>query len=202
MLKWVEGLLENETVYSTWQTTHADSKFEPIRRHNDLSHVRRVLDVGCGPGTNTRYFENALSYLGLDINPRYTEYARKRFGRDFVTADVVTFEPPAGERFDFILANSLLHHLDTPGVERVLARLATLLEQGGHVHILDLVLPPSASLARALARWDRGGHARPLETWRELFVRFFRPVVFEPYSLTSVGVTLWNMVYFKGARTE
>ena len=45
---------------------------------NDVASVRRVLDVGCGPGTNTRYFEHA-DYLGLDINRGYIESARRRF---------------------------------------------------------------------------------------------------------------------------
>jgi hypothetical protein len=37
-----------------------------------------------------------------------------------------------------------------------------------------------------------------LEEWRLLFEGLFEPVVFEPYRLTGMGATLWNMVYFKG----
>lgn len=198
MLKWVEGLLENETVYRTWQATHADSKFEPIRRHNDLSRVRRVLDVGCGPGTNTRQFADVPGYLGLDINPRYTEYARKRFARDFVTADVTRFMPPEDERFDFILLNSFLHHVDDEGVEAILSRLPMLLAEGGHVHVLEIALPERPSLARLLARSDRGRFIRPLSVWRTFFHRHFRSILDEEYKLTALGVTTWNMVYFKG----
>jgi len=198
-MKWLDRILENETVYRLWQASYAEAKLDPIRRHNELSAARSVLDVGCGPGTNTRHFSGA-EYVGLDVNPRYTEYARRRWGREFMTVDAVDYRPPAGRTFDFILLNSFLHHIDTPGVERILGRLPALLAPGGHVHVLDLVLPERRGLARALARLDRGEHPRPLEEWRRLFSRFLRPVVFEPYPLKTLGATLWQMVYFKGAQ--
>ena len=91
-----------------------------------------------------------------------------------------------------------LHHIDTANTERILAHLATLLSEDGHVHVLDLVLPPRPSIARFLARADRGDYPRPLEEWRDLFTRAFEPVVFEPYSLGVAGATLWSMIYFKG----
>ena len=64
--------------------------------------------------------------------------------------------------------------------------------------LLDLVMPETPGVARTLAQWDRGQFARPLEKWRQVFSEVFVPIVFEPYSLTCLGVTLWNMVYFKG----
>jgi hypothetical protein len=33
-----------------------------------------------------------------------------------------------------------------------------------------------------------------------LFEASYRPVLFEPYPLTGLGVTLWQMIYFKGYR--
>jgi len=65
-----------------------------------------------------------------------------------------------------------------------------------------LVMPEDRSIARLLARWDRGDFARPGEEWQTIFSGIFEPVVVEFYPLTLMGVTLWNMVYFKGkART-
>lgn len=196
-MTFVARLLGQPWAYRLWQAPFAEQKLAPVFAHNDLSAVRRVLDVGCGPGTNTPHFAHA-DYLGIDYNAEYIESARRRYQRRFIVADVTTFVVPAAERFDFILANSLLHHVDTPGVERVLAHLGDLVSADGHVHILDLVLPEHSSIARLLARWDRGDFPRPLEEWQRLFTARFEPVVFEPYTLSSVGVPLWNMVYFKG----
>lgn len=192
-------LLEHSVVYRAWQAPFAARKFAPVRRHNDIRAVRRVLDVGCGPGTNSLYFGHS-EYLGIDINPDYIAAARNRYQRDYIVADVTSYTVDADRRFDFILLNSLLHHIGTADVRRILAHLATLLTEDGHVHILDLVLPHHASVGRLLARWDRGDYARPLEAWQALFTEPFEPVVMEPYALGLPGVALWNMVYFKGRR--
>jgi SAM-dependent methyltransferase len=162
-----------------------------------LSAIRRVLDVGCGPGTNTRHFAHT-DYLGLDMNLSYIASARRRHRREFVATDVRDYVAPPDSRFDFILVNSFLHHIDLAATRRILAHLSTLLTDDGHVHILDLVMPETPSLARTLASWDRGEFPRGIEEWRQILTESFAPVVFEPYSLELFGVTLWKMLYFKG----
>jgi SAM-dependent methyltransferase len=191
--------LDNSLAYRLWQRPFADRKLAPVLAINDMSKVRRVLDVGCGPGTNTGYFASA-EYLGIDMNPRYVADARARHGREFLVADVTKYEAPAGQAYDFILSNSFLHHVETPDVRRILGHLATLLTPDGHLHLLDLVLPARPSVGRLLARLDRGDHARPLDSWRALVEESFEPVHVEPYALTGMGVALWNMVYIKARR--
>ena len=190
-------LMENTFAYRVWQAPFAEKKLAPLYAHTDVARARRVLDVGCGPGTNTGHFARA-DYLGIDFNPAYIESARRRYGREFVVADVTKYEVAPDQRFDLILANSLFHHIDTASTRRILAHLATLLSDDGHVHIFDLVLPVRPSISRLLARADRGEYPRPLEEWRELFTGAFQTVVFEPYPLGTAGMTLWNMIYFKG----
>jgi SAM-dependent methyltransferase len=191
--------LDNSLAYRLWQQPFADRKIAPVLALNDMKRVRRVLDVGCGPGTSTKYFASA-EYLGVDMNPKYIADARERYQREFVVADVTTYEAPAGQAYDFILSNSFLHHVGTPDVRRILRHLATLLTPDGHLHLLDLVLPARPSVGRLLARLDRGDHARPLDEWRALVQESFEPVHVEPYALTGMGVALWNMVYIKARR--
>lgn len=198
-MKSLSAIMEDVTAYRLWQAPFATRKLAPLLARPDIGRARRVLDVGCGPGTNTEQFTGA-DYVGIDWNADYISYAKRRYGREFVVADVVSYEPPSGSLFDFILVNSLLHHIDDPGTHALLAKLSALLVPGGHVHILDLVLPDRMGVARALARWDRGGFARRLEAWRTIFGEHFEPVLFEPYPLGVLGLTLWNMVYFKGRR--
>jgi SAM-dependent methyltransferase len=189
--------MEHTLIYRIWQAPFAERKLAPFLRHADLARVRRVLDVGCGPGTNARHFTDC-DYLGVDINPGYIRDAERRYGPRFRVADVAAVQIEPGQGYDCILVNSLLHHLPDEAVERLLAHLATLLATDGAVHILDLVLSARPSLARLLARLDRGGFPRPVERWRELFVRHFDPLVFAPYPLGAGGLTLWSMVYFQG----
>lgn len=190
-------LMEHTLAYRAWQAPFAEQKLAPLFAHNDVARARRVLDVGCGPGTNTHHFAG-MEYLGIDFNAAYIESARERHGREFVVADVTRYEVPRDRRFDLILANSLFHHIDAANTRRILAHLATLLSDDGYVHVFDLVLPTRPSVSRLLARADRGDFPRPLEEWRDLFTDAFEPVVFQPYPLGIAGVTLWNMVYFKG----
>jgi SAM-dependent methyltransferase len=196
-MKFGETLLEQNVVYRLWQAPFASTKLAPVLAHNDIRQARRVLDVGCGPGTNTPLFAHA-DYLGIDINPDYIAHARKTFQRSFVVADATTYQVPPDQRFDFILLNSILHHIEDSAVRRILSHLRTLLTPDGHIHILDLILPVRPSIALLLARLDRGDYPRPLPEWRALFAENFDLVVFEPYPLKALAATLWNMVYCKG----
>jgi SAM-dependent methyltransferase len=193
----IASLTRFPIVYRLWQAPFVRDKLAPLLQRGELASARRVLDVGCGPGTNAPQFNHA-DYVGIDISERYIETARRRYRGTFQTADVRSYQPPPGEQFDFVLVNSLLHHLETAAVFRILQCVHDLLADGGHVHILELVLPERYCVAQMLARADRGDYPRSLKAWRQLFGDVFDEVVFEPYSVRRCGVALWNMVYFKG----
>lgn len=198
-MKLVTRIMENTAAYSLWQAPFAGKKFAPILAYNDLRQARRVLDVGCGPGTNTPHFAHT-NYLGIDHNLRYLQHARRRYGRDFLAADITRPALAPAARFDFILVNSFLHHIDTPGTCGILSEVDSLLTADGHVHILEPVLPPRPSVARLLARLDRGEFPRPVDEWKQIFGETFETEIFKPYQLTGLGATLWEMIYFKGRR--
>jgi SAM-dependent methyltransferase len=188
-MKSIDAIMRWPVIYQLWMAPQAKKKFAPILAHNDLRQVRRVLDVGCGPGTNAHHFSHA-NYLGIDWNERYIRDAQARHKGRFVAADATKFAVPPDERFDLILVNSLLHHIDASATEGLLSHLNTLLTEDGHVHIVELVLPEKVSVARFLARADRGEYPRPLEEWRQIFIDAFEEVVFEPFVLAACGLTL------------
>lgn len=191
-----ERILEHPAVYSAWQAPFAAQKFAPVERWLKAHKVRRVLDVGCGAGTNAAHF-GGVEYVGVDVNERYLQAARRRFPGEFVQADLTSADLSSLGTFDMILANSFLHHVNDAAARRILAQTSSLLAPDGAIHILDLVLPARKSLAWMMARLDRGEYARPVEQWRSLFEAAFAPVVFEPYFF---GGRLWSMVYFQGRR--
>ncbi|HEY7864034.1 MAG TPA: class I SAM-dependent methyltransferase, partial [Thermoanaerobaculia bacterium] len=143
----VRRTLESVAVYRLWQAPFQRQKFAPILRHNDLGSASRVLDVGCGPAINTSFFSSG-EYLGLDINPRYISYARRKTGREFLVADMTRWAPQGSERFDFVLVNSFFHHVDDQYARQILQRLPAAMAPGAHIHIVDLVLPERRGLAR------------------------------------------------------
>ena len=195
----ITGVLERPAVYRLWQGPFVESKLAPLKRHNDLSQVGRVLDVGCGPGTNARMFEG-LDYLGVDLSPEYVAYARRKYGDRFAVVDVRSDPLPEELTYDFILVNSLFHHLDTQTVRATLDALSRRLSGGGHVHVIDLELPANERIPRRLALSDRGKHPRSRDEWEALFSEAFEPIVFEPFPVPARGPVLWRMVYFKGRR--
>jgi len=192
--RFVDGLLEHPAIYAAWQAPFVAQKFAPVTRRLAGLPVRRVLDVGCGPGTNAPRFAGA-EYVGIDVNERYLAIARAKHNGRFVQADLSTADLGPLGTFDTILVNSFLHHLPDAAVARVLRQLARALEADGRIHLLELVLPERRSLATLMARLDRGRYARPLGAWRALFAAEFEPVEVEPYRF---GGGLWSMVYFQG----
>lgn len=197
MLRKAAEILQSPVLYRLWQSPFVRAKIAPLWRHAPPGQPGRVLDVGCGPGTNSRLF-NGADYCGLDLSPRFVQYAQQHYAGRFIEADARRAAEFVDGPFDLILSNSLLHHIDDDGVRTVLRQLASLLSTRGRVHIMDLVLPERASVARYLARNDRGDYPRPLEAWRHLFAESFEPVVFEPYNVGAFGLPLWKMVYFQG----
>ena len=189
-----ERVMEQPWVYRVWQAPFADSKFHPVQRALEQHPARRVLDVGCGPGTNAARFAGC-DYVGLDINEKYLAVGRSKYPGTFVQADLATADLSHLGTFDTILVNSFLHHLPDTAVDHVLSRVAGLLEPRGRVHVLELVLPEHLNLARVMARLDRGQYPRTLAAWRTRFERHFEPLLLEPYPL---GGGLWAMVYFQG----
>lgn len=192
----VSRVFDNTALYRLAQAPFVIDKLAPLLRRPDIGRARRVLDVGCGPGTNAPFFTHA-EYLGLDLSPGYVEFARARFRGRFEVADATAFTLAGEAPFDFVLLNSLMHHLDDDQVRRVLDRVAPLVAPGGAVHVLDLVLPRRPGPAWALARLDRGEHPRPRERWLELLGERLEPLEVEPYAVGALGLPLWHMLYVR-----
>jgi SAM-dependent methyltransferase len=190
----IDRILEHPAVYAAWQAPQVAQKFAPVERRLAHTTVRRVLDVGCGPGTNAPRFAGA-DYVGVDINEDYLAIARRKHNGHFIQADLETADLSALGRFDTILVNSFLHHLPDEPVGRILGQIRNLLDPAGTVHLLELVIPEQCSLATLMAKLDRGRYARPLAAWRSLFQAAFEQVVIEPYEYCG---GLWAMVYFQG----
>ena len=193
----VVKLLERPRVYLAWQRPFIASKLDPVWRHNDRASIRRVLDVGCGPGTNSAEFAE-FDYLGVDINPAYVAHARRKHVGAFAVADVQAESIPGRGTYDFVLVNSLLHHLDDGAVSSLLSEVHAYVSADGHVHVIDLELPEHRGLPRLLALADRGSHPRAFSAWRALLTEQFDEIVFERFAVPSRGPMFWSMVYFKG----
>lgn len=84
-----------------------------------LGTPKNILDVGCGAGTIAEYAEemrkNGCKIMGIDINPKSAEEARKYY-EDVIIGDIESLEeiPYETKYFDAMLFVSVLEQLKDP----------------------------------------------------------------------------------------
>jgi len=190
--------LDLARVYLAWQSAFVEQKLAPFRRRHPGLPFRRILDIGCGPGTNTAAFlKTNPNYLGIDLNAGYIASAKARFGdKYFMVGDASKLDIPVGERFDCIFINSLLHHLTDEQVRSLLQSTHQILAPDGKVFIIDLHVPASG-LPRRLALADRGEYPRELNHLRSLVTAELCLDAEEQFYLHLGPVNLWAMVYYE-----
>jgi SAM-dependent methyltransferase len=156
-----------------------------------------VVDVGCGPAYYFERLPQPLVYHGFDTEPRYIEWARRRWG-DRATFHLATFSEQQAESLppvDAILLLGLLHHLSDEQSANLLELSATVLAPGGRVVAVDTCFEPSQGrIARWMARNDRGEHVREPEGFVQLARTSFDGVEGEVVSqVTRVPGSYWVM---------
>lgn len=115
-----------------------------IPRFADFARWRgkRVLEIGCGIGTDAANFARAgADYTGVELSSVSLDLAKQRFevfnlpGR-FLVADVESLldSELAAEQFDLIYSFGVLHH--TPKPLRALQQLRRLCDQDGELRIM------------------------------------------------------------------
>jgi SAM-dependent methyltransferase len=145
-----------------------------IRRELRLGDGLRTLDLGCGPGAFADLFHGD-DYVGVDLNRRYIEYARRKRRGTFVVSDARSIELP-DRRFDQILIFGLLHHLPDADSRRVLAECRRLLVPGGRALVIEDI--PTVSrlnlIGHLIHSVENGEHIRPVEDYRRLYAEAAR----------------------------
>ncbi len=144
-----------------------------IRRHLSSQDGVRTLDLGCGPGAFSTLFA-APAYVGVDINRRYVEHARRHFQGRFLEGDARRVELPDAS-FDQILVFGLLHHLEDETARAVLLEMRRLLTAGGRALVIEDI--PTVSrlnlLGHLIHSAENGEHIRPADEYRCLYAERF-----------------------------
>ena len=176
----------------------ADERSRPARdllAAVPLTAVRRVVDIGCGPGNSTELlverFPNA-EVVGLDSSPEMLAAARQRLPNvTFIEADVATWTPESA--VDLIFANATFQWV--PDHQAVLRRLLEALPTGGvlAIQVPDNLAEPSHVLMRAVAAE---------EPWAPKFrVPIAREPIATPADYTNLlqpaaeRIDIWHTVY-------
>lgn len=187
--------LDSARLYRLWQWPFVAQKVRRFRERAILESSTQVLDIGCGPGTNSRLFAGTR-YFGVDRDPGYI-HAAAQLGMRVAVGDAAALPVRPGTQFDCVFVNSLTHHLTDAQVDAMLAHAVRVMHPLGRLHVIDLVVPEHG-IARRLALADRGEHPRALAPLRDLLARHVVLDHEEPFRLTLATVPLWAMIYFSG----
>lgn len=193
----LKDILGHPALYRLWQAPFALQKLKPVVQSGMIPRAPRVLDVGCGPGTNAKSFALAESYIGIDISEKYVAYASKHFAGDFRVADATLPQPWWGE-FDLILMNSLMHHLNDEDARRLLASLPALVAPEGEIQIVDLVLS-EGGIPRRMARADRGAFPRTMWGWEALVAGELEIKSIGSFHVGVGPLALWELVHIRAS---
>jgi SAM-dependent methyltransferase len=99
----------------------------------------RVLEIGCGMGTDGAQFAAAgADYTGVDLTEAAVDLARKRFASaglqgEFRVADAEKLDF-ADESFDVVYSHGVLHH--TPDIESAISEIHRVLKTGGRAIVM------------------------------------------------------------------
>jgi cyclopropane fatty-acyl-phospholipid synthase-like methyltransferase len=131
----------------------------------DFSRTRRLLDLGCGPGTysiaiverNPQIRATLLDLAGPIAEARRLAAERKMEDRlEFIAADAQHYTP--GSPFDTVLISNMLHMIGPAGSVELLKRCFDMLTPGGRVIVQaqylndDRVSPRWATLLNIIQR--------------------------------------------------
>jgi SAM-dependent methyltransferase len=124
----------NEHAESFWHGTKDHDVSQ--NREAFLQHLRgappyRVLDFGCGPGRDLKFFGDlGHETIGLEGAENFVEHARSYSGCVVWQQDFLRLNLPP-EYFDGIFANASLFHVPSQELSRVLKELWTTLRTDG-----------------------------------------------------------------------
>ena len=144
-----------------------------------LARGGRMLEIGCGPGTNIEYLPADVEYVGCDIQPNYIAYAQKQYGHrgKFYLTPVGKLSELPREPFDVITAVAVLHHLDDAQIATLCDEVLALLKPTGSFITIDPCFTNEQSrLERFITACDRGKFVRFPEQIHAILSQKFRQV--------------------------
>jgi SAM-dependent methyltransferase len=156
-----------------------------------------VVDVGCGPAYYFERLPQPLTYHGFDTDPRYIEWARKRwahvanFHLGVFDADAASTLAPV----DAVMLLGLLHHLSDRQAVDLLELSARVIGPGGKVIAVDPCFEPAQGrISRWMSENDRGEHVREPAAFVALASTSFASVEGEVLSdVSRIPTSHWMM---------
>ncbi len=167
-----------------------------VLRREGLLDAPSVLDLGCGTGAMAPSFD-PRRYLGVDINRRYVDWARRtKPAHRFEAMDGSRLNLP-DEGFDAVFIGGVIHHLPDEAALGMLREARRVVKPAGLFLMWEDVPTRSGGnwIGRMVHRLDEGEHIRAERHYLDLVSLVFGPT--RHYAMSS-GVCDYLVVVWRG----
>ena len=134
--------------------------FDHVRRSLDIDFQdKAIIDIGCGSGMLSTFFNDHKNYVGLDLNKRQSFQILKDESHYYAQANALEL-PVSAASFDIaIVMDSFEHFPDQVAAAREIKRV---LKTDGHVL---LSIPTYANVAGLVKKWSESSGSYEQDTW-------------------------------------
>lgn len=176
----IRSLLGSPHVYQLFSRclTSRKSLIEYTKKYIRPLPNDTILDIGCGTANILNFLPPSIKYYGFDLNKNYIKYAQKKFNHQTLVCndinnDIIHTLP----KFDIILANAILHHLDDNEMDKLFAMARTGLKDSGRVITIDCCyIENQSNIAKFIISKDRGKNIRTVDEYKKAASRLFSNV--------------------------
>jgi SAM-dependent methyltransferase len=191
-----KNIMERPLWYNLWSSIHFLPRLNEIKKEIRQDGRPDILDLGCGTGLFKKNYPDC-NYVGMDTNVRYIDHARKTLAGDCILGDILQPEKYLGRRrFDYIISNGVLHHLDDASVTRLMECIGDYLKPGGRIIVVDHIFHERLNpINTMLLRGDRGMFSRTEAAYRKLFQGFVI-ASYKEFFIKAGPVVMWIQCRF------
>jgi trans-aconitate 2-methyltransferase len=179
----------------------ADERTQPCRdlaARIAVAGVRRVIDLGCGPGNSTAVLRDRwpdAEFTGLDSSAEMIERARREYPqRRWIAGDISEWAAAGDGQFDVVFSNAALQWVDDHAslYPRLLSRVApggALATQiPGNIDALPHRLMRDTAASPAWSRWFPPGRVRE---WHHHEMEFY----YDALAPAAARLDIWATEY-------
>ncbi len=165
----------------------------------DLSN-KKILDFGCGTGSQAVFFEPKL-YYGVDIDEKRIQAARKNFPKHLFflqNENKIKFED---NFFDVILAIAVLHHISDKKLSFYIDEFCRILKKDGVIISVEPCIFPKSNLRNKLMKFfDQGKFIRTEKEYKSFFDKRFLFSTHKKFETKKNFFNFYNIIFFSAKK--
>jgi SAM-dependent methyltransferase len=175
----IRSILSIPFVYNTLQRVLGVTNSEKtiVKEYMSISSNDSILDIGCATAVVLDFMPKDIKYTGFDISSQYINLAKKKYKdreNTFFFDTYATTDSLNGEKFDKIIFNKVLHHLEDIEVSQLFDLAKHHLKDNGKVVCIDpCFIENQGFISKLIVSNDRGQNVRRPIEYKNLALKFF-----------------------------